>query len=391
MPRLTVKTVAKLEEPGMYGDGQGLYLRVGSGGAKSWVLRTLVHGRRQELGLGSASLVSLGDARDEAQALRRVARAGGDPKASRDRTRVLTFEDAARAKLKELEPTWKNSGHGKRWIASLEAYAFPLIGDRNIQTVGIADVLGVLNPIWTTKNDTARRVKQRIAVIFDWAKGNGHYFNENPVNGVERVLPPVKKRQEHMAALPWVDVPAFYAELGEREGVSARSLSFLILTCSRSGEARGARWAEINGDVWEIPAERMKAGSSHRVPLCEAALEVLESVRGLDNDLIFPSAQRAPRRPARQMSDAVFKRLQDRMGRQGFTVHGFRSSFRDWCSESAHADREVAEAALAHTLGNKVEQAYARSDLFDRRRNLMDAWGRFVTGQVGEVVELVRA
>ncbi|MCA0042196.1 tyrosine-type recombinase/integrase [Celeribacter sp. ASW11-22] len=171
-----------------------------------------------------------------------------------------------------------------------------------------------------------------MSVIFDWAKGKGHYANENPVNGVDRVLPPVKKRAEHMPALPWGDVPSFFADLGEREGVSARCLSFLILTCVRSSEARGARWSEIKGDVWEIPAERMKAGVAHRVPLCAGALDVLEQVRGLDEELIFPSAQRGPRSPARQMSDAVFKRLQDRMGREGFTVHGFRSSFRDWCS-----------------------------------------------------------
>ncbi len=391
MPRLTVKSVAKLVEPGLYGDGQGLYLRVGAGGAKSWVLRTVVHGRRQELGLGSASLVSLGEAREEAQALRKIARAGGDPKASRNKARVMTFEDAARAKFKELEPTWKNPGHGRRWISSLETYAFPFVGDRQIESIGTADVLSVLTPIWASKNDTARRVKQRVSVIFDWAKGKGHYHNENPVNGVERVLPPVKKRAEHMPALPWADVPSFFADLGEREGVSARCLSFLILTCVRSGEVRGARWSEIQGDVWGIPAERMKGGVAHRVPLCDGALGVLEAVRGLDEDLIFPSAQRGPKSPARQMSDTVFKRLQDRMGCEGFTVHGFRSSFRDWCSESAHADREVAEAALAHSFGNKVEQAYARSDLFERRRSLMDAWGRFVTGQAGEVLELVRA
>lgn len=210
------------------------------------------------------------------------------------------------------------------------------------------------------------------------------------MNGVARVLPPVKKRAEHMPSMPWVEVPTFFADLGEREGVSARCLAFLILTCVRSGEARGARWTEIQGNVWEIPAERMKAGGTHRVPLCEGALTVLGSVRGLDDDLIFPSVQRDPKRRARHMSDAVFKRLQDRMARDGFTTHGFRSSFRDWCSESAHADREVAEAALAHSFGNKVEQAYARSDLFERRRGLMDAWGRFVTGQMGAVVELVR-
>lgn len=390
MPRLTVKSVSKLDKLGMYCDGQGLYLRVGSGGSKSWVLRTLVHGRRQELGLGSASLVSLAEAREKSQELRKIARSGGDPKASRDKARMLTFEEAARAKLKELEPTWKSAGHGKRWISSLEAYVFPFIGDRQIQTLGTADVLNALSPIWVSKNDTARRVKQRMSVIFDWAKGKGHYTCENPVNGVDRVLPPVKKRTEHMPAMPWAAVPTFFADLGARDGVSARCLSFLILTCVRSNEARGARWDEIQGDVWEIPADRMKANSVHRVPLSSGALEVLDRVRGLDPELIFPSPQRDPRNPARQMSDTVFKRLQGRMERDGFTTHGFRSSFRDWCSESAHADREVAEAALAHAFGNKVEQAYARSDLFERRRGLMDAWGRFVTNQTGDVVELVR-
>lgn len=193
MPRLTVKAVAKLCDPGMYGDGQGLYLRVGTGGAKSWVLRTVVNGKRQELGLGSASLVPIAEARDKALSLRQIARSGGDPKAIRKRNQSMTFEEAARAKLKELEPTWKNSGHSKRWISSLENYAFPLLGARAIQSIGIADVLAVLTPIWTSKNDTARRVKQRLSVIFDWAKGKGHYPSENPVNGVKRVLPPMKK------------------------------------------------------------------------------------------------------------------------------------------------------------------------------------------------------
>lgn len=232
-----------------------------------------------------------------------------------------------------------------------------------------------------------------MSTIFDWAKGAGHYPHENPVNGIKKALPTVKRRAEHMTALDWRDIPGFMEDLAEREGVSARTLEFLILTASRSGEARGARWSEIDLDArdWIVPGERMKRGVAHRVPLSEAAMAVLERVRSLDADLVFPSVQRGEKGEARPQSVMVFKALMKRMGREGITVHGMRSSFRDWCSESAHADREVAEAALSHATGNEVERAYARSDLFERRRALMDAWSRFATGRNGKITELVRA
>lgn len=232
-----------------------------------------------------------------------------------------------------------------------------------------------------------------MSTIFDWAKGAGHYPHENPVNGIKKALPTVKRRAEHMAALDWRDVPTFMDDLADREGVSARTLEFLILTAARSGEARGARWNEIDLEAreWVIPGERMKRGVPHRVPLSEAAVAVLEGVRGLDADLVFPSIQRGEKGEARPQPVMVFKALMKRMGREGITVHGMRSSFRDWCSESAHADREVAEAALSHATGNEVERAYARSDLFERRRSLMDAWSRFAVGKRGNVADLVRA
>ena len=277
-------------------------------------------------------------------------------------------------------------------MAALKLYVFPHFGSRPIETIGTADVLRVLAPIWTEKHDTARRVKQRLAAVFDWAKGAGHYPHENPVNGLNKALPAVKHRAEHMSALPWKELPGFVRMLREREGISARALEFIILTAARSGEARGARWSEIQGDVWTVPASRMKGGIAHRVPLSPEALAILNRVRDLDSDLVFPSPSRGAGNTARQQSDTVFKALMKRMGRDdGITTHGFRSTFRDWCGESARVDREVAEAALAHTVGNKVERAYARSDLFDRRRTLMDSWGRFVAGQVGEVVQMVRA
>lgn len=253
----------------------------------------------------------------------------------------------------------------------------PVFGARPIELVRTADVLRVLSPIWTEKHETAKRLRQRISTVFDWAKGAGHYPHENPVNGIKKALPTVKRHAEHMAALPWQNVPDFVAELETRPGVSARALEFIILTAARSGEARGARWSEINNGTWTVPAERMKRSIEHRVPLSPDALRVVEAVRCLDGDLLFPSNSRNSDGRARPQSDMVFKALMTRMGRSGFTVHGFRSSFRDWCSDSSLAPREPAEAALSHASGNEVERAYARSDHFERRRSLMEDWARF--------------
>lgn len=253
-----------------------------------------------------------------------------------------------------------------------------------------ADVLNALTPIWTEKHETAKRLKQRLSTVFDWAKGAGHYPHENPVNGLKKALPAVKRRATHLPAMEWSEVPLFMAELGEREGVSARTLEFIILTAARSGEARGAKWSEIKSDIWSVPAERMKRCIEHRVPLSGAAASVISHVAGMDSDFVFPSHNRGSGGQAKAQSVMVFKSLLKRMKREGFTVHGFRSTFRDWCSESARADREVAEAALSHASGNEVERAYARSDLFGRRRELMEAWGRYCTGETGAVVQMVR-
>ena len=383
MPKLTTRTVQTAKFAGMLNDGDGLYLRVGPNGGKSWVLRTVVHGRRRDLGIGSASLVSLAEARERARQLRMVARAGGDPDAVRKRE-TLTFEQAARRVHDNLLPSWRSVRHGQIWLAALERYAYPHFATRPIATIGTADLLRALSPIWISKHDTAKRVKQRLAAIFDWAKGAGHYPHENPVNGLKKALPATRVQAKHMAALPWQELPTFMAELSAREGVSARALEFIILTAARSGEARGARWDEIEGDVWIVPAERMKTGKLHRIPLSSGALAVLAKVRGLNPTLIFPSSNKRQGGTC-SLSDTVFKALMDRMKRGGLTTHGFRSTFRDWCSEYAHADREVAEAALSHTLGGKVERAYARSDLFERRRVLMGNWARFATGRLAPI------
>ncbi len=390
MPKLTARKVSTLKSPGMYGDGDGLYLRIGPTGGKSWILRTVVYGKRRSLGLGSASLVLLAEAREKARELRKVARDGGDPDMVRKREH-LTFAEAAMRVHANLLPTWRNAKHAETWLTTVEIYANPHFGNRPIDTVVTADVLSVLAPIWVNKHETAKRLRQRLSTIFDWAKGAGHYPHENPVNGTKKALPTVKRQAKHMAAMSWQDLPGFISELGMREGMSPRTLEFIILTATRSGETRGARWSEIDGNVWTIPGERMKRGIQHRVPLSTEALSVLDKVRGLDEDFIFPSIQRAKNGSARGQSVMVFKALYKRMGRDDITTHGFRSTFRDWCSESAHADREVAEAALAHATGNEVERAYARSDLFERRRALMDAWGRYASWQAGDVVQMVRA
>ncbi|MGC1495663.1 MAG: integrase arm-type DNA-binding domain-containing protein, partial [Sulfitobacter sp.] len=347
MGKLTVKLVSSLKEPGMLSDGGGLYVRVGPTGGKSWILRTVVHGRRRELGLGSVSLVTLAEARDLAHKYRKIAREGGDPDTVR-KQESLTFSEAAQRVHKTLLPTWRNEKHATTWLSSLETYAHPHFGQMPLHSISSAEVLKALTPIWTEKHDTAKRLKQRIAAVFDWAKSAGQYPHENPVNGINKALPVVKTRSNHFASLSWREVPEFMTALSEREGTSARCLELLILTASRSGEVRGARWAEIEGSVWTIPGERMKRGVQHRVPLAPEALAVLEKVKGLDGDLIFPSIQRLRNGDGKEQSNMVFKALLKRMGRDGFTIHGFRSSFRDWCSESAKADREVAEAALSH-------------------------------------------
>ncbi len=382
MVGLTARKVDGLKEPGMYGDGAGLYLCISKGGTKSWILRTTVYGHRRELGLGSATLVTLAEAREEARRLRKVARAGSDPETIRNRD-AITFEVAAKRVHQKLEPTWSNSKHAAGWLSAVEAYAYPQFGKRPINKVGTPDILKALEPIWTAKHETARRIMQRLSTIFDWAKVAGHYPYENPVNGVKKALGTVNAKAAHMESMPWPDLPAFMKEIATREGVSARTLEFVILTAMRSGEVRGTRWAEIDltKRVWTVPGERMKRRIPHSVPLSDAACAVLERMKGMDNDLVFPSMQTTKTGNGRVQSVNVFQALFKRMDRNGFTTHGFRSTFRDWCSEYAHAEREVAEAALSHATGTAVERAYARSDLFDRRRSLMDQWGDYTTGK----------
>ena len=405
MGKLTVKAIEAMKAPGMYGDGGGLYLRVGPGGARNWAFRAVMNGMRRELGLGPADTLSLADARAKAAAFRATVRQGGDPDAPRRAARearkaareaeargALTFLAAAERLHAHLLPSWKNAKHASQWLATVKLYAAPF-GGKALDAVTREDVKAALEPIWTAKPPTAVRVRQRLRAVFEWARGEGHFTKANPVDGLATALPKIRAERGHLAAMGWRDLPAFWTQLTGREGVSAACLQFIILTAARSGEARGATWSEIDmeGRVWHVPASRMKAGKAHRVPLSPEALDVLEQVRGLDSALLFPAPRRGADGAGRVLSDVTFAALFKRMGADGFTCHGFRSSFRDWASDCAKADPDLCEAALAHATGNAVTRAYARSDLFDRRRKLMNSWSRFCAGKTGQVVALNRA
>ena len=372
--KLSVRRIKELSQPGRYSDGNGLYLHIRSGGSRQWMLRTTVQGKRTDIGLGSTSFVTLSEAREQAHELRKQARRGLDPlQKRRGLSSVPSFSEAAVIVWEQKRPTWKNAKHAQQWISTLEEFATPVIGKKRVSEVTSAHILEILSPIWTTKAETARRVRQRLRAVFDWAKASGHRSGDNPVDGVKMVLPKQGDRVKHHTALAWQELPKFMAKLQSRSEISAKALCFLILTAARSGEVRAATWSEVEGDVWYIPAERMKMKRDHRVPLNDAVLSVLESMTGFSENLIFPSTNNSNK----PMSDMVFKALFMRMGYDEITAHGFRSSFRDWAGDNAVTSREVAEAALAHQVGGQTERAYARSDMFERRRKLMLAWADY--------------
>lgn len=371
---LTALRVKNATAQGKYFDGHGLYLRVEANGTKFWVQRIVILGKRRELGLGSASLVSLAEARAVALENRKLARAGGDPlQAKREAKAVLTFEEAAR-KVHELhKPTWKNEKHAAQFLSSLETYTFPRIGGLNVAEVGTADVLAVLMPFWTEKPETARRVRQRIGTVMKWAIAQG-WRQDNPAENIEQALPKTSKAQQPRKALGYDEAATcVLAVKNSGAGLSTKlAFEFLVLTAARSGEVREAVWTEVDIErkIWEIPAERMKMKRVHRVPLSAPALAILAQAKGLadEDGYLFPGTKRG-----RPLSDMTLSKLVKELGFNA-DVHGFRTSFRTWAQEKTTYPREVAEAALAHLSGDAVERAYARSDLFEKRREMMDAW-----------------
>lgn len=389
---LSAAFVRTAKEPGKYFDGHGLFLKVDPSGAKRWVQRINIRGKRRELGIGPASLVSLQEARETALENRKLARAGGDPlQAKREAQAILTFEEAAR-KVHELHrPTWRNAKHAAQFISTLETYAFPVMGRVQVSDMTTADVLGVLTPIWLTKPETARRVRQRIGTVMKWAVAQG-WRQDNPAQAIASALPKQDKAQQPRKSLPYADLPAFLSDLQATDAnpLTKLALELVILTACRSGEARLARWDEVNLDAaeWAIPAERMKAKRSHRIPLSARAIEVLQAAHdectrlGDDSGLVFPGTKRG-----KPLSDMTLTKLVKAMG-YDVHVHGFRTSFRTWAQERTNYPREVAEAALAHVIADKVEAAYARSDVFEKRRKMMDVWATQVSTQTNKIVRI---
>lgn len=376
MGKLTVKKTKQLNQPGRYSDGNGLYLHVRNGGSKQWVLRTTIRRRRADIHIGSLTYITLAEARDRAFNLQKLVKSGGDPLADRRQGDLVPlFEKAAQLVWEQNLPAWKNEKHKTEWISSIKRYANPIIGKLKVNEITSAHIMKVLSPIWLEKQETARRLNQRLAMIFDWAKASGYYVGDSPMSGIKNALPKQKEKPKHHKAMPWRELPNFMSSLRQRNATSALALRFLILTATRSGETRMASWSEMDfqTSTWNIPAERMKMNLPHRIPLSHKALDILRSCQGFDAELIFPS-----NKPGKPMSDMVFSALYKRMGIQGLTTHGFRSSFRDWCSDYAGANREVAETALAHVRGNMTERAYARSDLFEKRKTLMNEWADFL-------------
>jgi len=398
--RLTALRVAKLARPGRYGDGAGLYLVVRSETAKFWVFRFMRAGRRHDVGLGPVGAVTLAEARGKAAELKRVLRQGGDPLAHvraerRQAGGGISFKDAAERYIEAHRAGWRNEKHAAQWPSTLSAYAYPVFGDLDVAEIETDHVLRALQPIWQAKPETAQRVRQRIEAVIDFARARGWRDGANPAQWrghLALILPARSKvaRVQHHAAVPWKEMPRLWAEIETLDGIAALALRFVVLTAARSGEVRGARWSEIDLEAatWTVPPERIKGGREHRVPLTHQALAILAKVRPLaagDGDLIFPGA-----RAGRPLSDVAVAKVLRRLGRDGATVHGMRSAFRDWCSEATRFSGEVAEAALAHVVRNKVEAAYRRGDMLAKRRDLMDAWSAFLASKPGETVVPLR-
>jgi integrase len=386
MGKLSARRVESIKKPGIYGDGDGLYLRVRSGGAKYWTLRTTLKGKRIELGLGPYYALSLAEAREKARQWRIMVYDGQDPRKSAQR-REMTLAEASQKFFNSQKAEW-SEGHASRWWEGLQRHVLAELGEIPVSEVTSTHLLELLGPMWSTKHETAKRALQRIGAVYDYLHGAGLYAGQNPTLGLRRALPKVRAKTENFASMEWEAVPAFFAALGDRPSLTSAALQFLILTACRSGEIRGARWQEIEGDVWTIPEERMKARREHVVPLTPAALGVLEAVRGHHDDLVFPSASRTGE--VQPLSDAAFDRLlKNRMGVKGATPHGFRTSFRSWAADHG-ADREVAELCLAHRIGSEVEQAYQRSNLLNRRRALLERWAQHVEGKAPSKVVSLR-
>ena len=382
MGRLSVGRIRSLSTPRLHGDGATLYLSIARGGSKSWIQRLTIAGKRHDIGLGGWPAVSLAKARERAFNNRIAVAEGRDPLADKRLAKVPTFRQAAEKTFEANRPRWRSAKVAANWMQQMERHAFGRLGDMPVDKVGRQHVLSILTPIWTSKPEIARKLRQRIRATLRWAMAHGYVENNVAGEAIDGALPSMPAVSQHYRALPYRDIPGALLVI-EMSGASLAAklcFRFLVLTAARSGEARGATWNEIDPEAreWRVPAHRMKAGTKHRVPLSSAALDVLKRAHPLrdTSGLLFPS----PVKAGRPISDMTLTKLLKATGLiDRATVHGFRSSFRDWAAECTDAPHTVMELSLAHTVGSTVEQAYARSDLFEKRRQLMEQWAAFAT------------
>lgn len=390
---LSARRVATIKEPGLYADGGNLYLQITKLGHRSWIFRyrsALKGGKLAHMGLGPLTDVSLSDARVSAKHCRAMLREGLDPIQERRRkraeiqlesARIITFKECCEAYITAHRPSWTNEKHAQQWETTLKTYAYPVLGSLQVGVVELPHVLNVLEPIWNQKRETARRLRARIERVLAWAETRGYREGSNPAAwAVLKHLLAAENRAKptnHLAALPYHQIHELIAKLHNTHGVAPLALEFTILTACRTNEALQATWTEfdIERQEWTIPAQRMKSGHSHRIPLAKRTLEILEHLRGFGSTCVFPGRHRDGKRP---LSNMAMLSVLKRIGYDNYTVHGFRSTFRDWAAEQTSFPHEVAEMALAHTIKNKAEAAYRRGDLFERRRRLMEQWAIFV-------------
>jgi integrase len=403
--KLSATKVQKTSKKGLIGDGGGLWLQVRKPHVKSWVFRYSIDGKARAMGLGSTETIPLEQAREEAARCRRLVRDGKDPIEERDAaraqrklaaTRSKTFEQCAEIYIEAHRSGWRNAKHAEQWISTLKTYAYPVFADLPVHTIDTGLVMRVLGPIWTTKPETASRVRGRIEAVLGWARTREYRTGENPAawkGHLENLLPKRSKvaRVEHHAALSYREMTEFMAELRKQDGPAARALEFAILTAARTGEVIGARWAEVDLDegLWTIPEQRTKGHKEHRIPLAPAAVTVLQKMRDrAESEFVFPGTKHGG-----TLGDSAMLELLERMGRHDITVHGFRSSFRDWAAEQTAFPREVAEMALGHAVADAVEAAYRRGDMREKRRKLMEAWAAYCAAPAkgGKVVQMWRA
>ena len=388
--RLTALAVNRTAQAGLYGDGGGLYLQITPTGVKSWLFRYMRQGKARGMGLGPLHTINLAEARSKALACRKLLLDGADPLEAKRQHRIslalsnaksMTFEQCAAAYIAAHKAGWKSEKHVAQWTNTLETYAAPIFGKLPVASIDTAQVMKVIEPIWTTKTETATRVRGRIESVLEWATVRGYREGENPARWkghLDHLLPKRSKvaTVHHHPALAYSDAPAFMADLRREEGIAAQALEFLILTACRTNEVIGACWNEFDlaEKIWTVPAVRMKAGKEHRVPLSPHALTTLKGLhKQAQGEFVFPGQQ-----PGKPLSNMAMLELLKRMKRDALTVHGFRSTFRDWVGETTNYPREVAEAALAHTIKDKAEAAYARGDLFVKRRQMFENWARYL-------------